>query len=97
MFALSDPKDTDYQSSCSHEHNDSCEQCELFGIVYGEIIKAVDQLDTLGNDEHSFKELKEELMFIMQKAKQDILLWKAHLLRSVSQDEARLDIIDSIS
>ena len=29
----------------------------------------------------------------MGKAKQDIVSWKAHLLRSVNQEEARLDIV----
>ena len=90
-FGLSDPKDTDYQSSCSHDHNDICEQCELFGEVYDEVKGAVDGLDQLES-----KELKEELLFTLDKAKQDILLWKAHLLRSDNQDEARLDIIDSL-
>ena len=90
-FGLSDSKDTDYQLSCSHDHNDICEQCELFGEVYDEVKGAVDGLDQLES-----KELKEELLFTLDKAKQDILLWKAHLLRSDNQDEARLDIIDSL-
>ena len=40
--------------------------------------------------------MKEELRFVMGKAKQDIVSWKAHLLRSVNQEEARLDIINAL-
>jgi len=32
----------------------------------------------------------------MGKAKQDIVSWKAHLLRSVNQEEARLDIVNTL-
>ena len=40
--------------------------------------------------------MKEELRFFMGKAKQDIVSWKAHLLRSVNQEEARLDIVNAL-
>lgn len=41
-------------------------------------------------------ELKEELSFTLEKAMDDIRSWKAHLLRSINQDEARLDVIDML-
>jgi len=40
--------------------------------------------------------VKEELRFVLGKAKQDIVSWKAHLLRSVNQEEARLDIVNAL-
>ena len=40
--------------------------------------------------------MKEELRFVMGKAKQDIVSWKAHLLLSVNQEEARLDIVNAL-
>ena len=40
-------------------------------------------------------ELKEDLRFGIGKDKQDIVSWKAHLLRSVNQEEARLDIVNA--
>ena len=39
----------------------------------------------------------EELNFIEEQAKQNIWAWKAHLLRCVNQDEARLEVIDSLN
>ena len=32
----------------------------------------------------------------MGKVKQDIVSWKAHLLRSLNQEEARLDIMNAL-
>ena len=40
--------------------------------------------------------MKEELRFVNGKAKQDIVSWKAHLLRSLNQEEARLDIMNAL-
>jgi len=40
--------------------------------------------------------VKEELRFVTGKAKQDIVSRKAYLLRSVNQEEARLDIVNAL-
>ena len=40
---------------------------------------------------------KEELAFVTSQAKQIIECWKTHLLRSVNQDECRLDILSNLS
>ena len=40
---------------------------------------------------------KEELVFVISQAKQSVECWKAHLLRSVNEDECRLDILSSLS
>ena len=46
------------------------------------------------NLEHLSKgQIHEELAFMTEKAKRDIIAWKSHWLRSVNQDKARLDII----
>ncbi len=60
-----------------------------------EIRKAVIKLGESRACDSSLMELKEELVFIVEKSKQDITSWKAHLLRSINQDEAR-DIIDKV-
>ena len=58
--------------------------------------RAVINLEEFRARDSSLVELKEELLFIVEKSKQDITSWKAHLLRSVNQDEARVDIIDKL-
>ena len=42
------------------------------------------------------EDARDELLFVFDQAKNNILAWKAHLLRSVNQDEARLDILDAL-
>ena len=41
-------------------------------------------------------EALQELKFIVGQAKSSILAWKAHLLRSVNQDEARVDTVEEL-
>ena len=43
VYALSDPKDADYQSTCSHHHNDCCSQCNGLAVVIDEIEKAIEK------------------------------------------------------
>ena len=40
--------------------------------------------------------MKEELEFITAHAKQNINAWKAHLMRSVNQDECRLQVLKEL-
>jgi len=42
------------------------------------------------------EDTREELFFVSDQSKQNILAWKAHLLRSINQDDARLDVLDSL-
>ena len=93
QYALSDPLDSDYQSSCDdHTHRDICDRCEELTTVLHEIEKAISKMPT-----HSVSEdTTQELLFVFDQAKNNILAWKAHLLRSVNQDEARLDVLDAL-
>ena len=88
VYALNDPTDRDYQSQCSHEHRPYCEKCDDLTKTIDDITAAIEAL--------AADELKEEQRFVMGRAKQDIVSWKAHLLRSVNQEEARLDIANEL-
>ncbi|KAL9966690.1 hypothetical protein ACROYT_G024802 [Oculina patagonica] len=88
VYALNDPKDRDYQSQCSHEHNTSCDNCDDLTKTMDEMEAAIEKLAS--------SDVKEELCFVMRKARKDIVNWKAHLLRSVNQEEARLSQLDAL-
>ena len=88
-YALSHASDPDYVKSCKHEHDLVCDRCNLFPAAVHEIESA------LGEDDISLEE-KVEMKFIVTQAKKNIEAWKAHLLRSVNQDQARLDILDKM-
>ena len=42
------------------------------------------------------EDTREELFFVSDQSKQNLLAWKAHLLRSINQDDAHLDVLDSL-
>ena len=91
-YALSDPKDKDYQSICEHDHLETCDRCELLASVLDDIDEALQKMSS----SNIASDIIEELTFIVDHAKQHIFSWKAHLLRCINQDEARLDVIDGL-
>ena len=80
-----------FQATCDHQHNDVCERCAVLGstltsIEAGLTAKYHNLATTLG----------EELEFRVKNAKTAIMAWKAHLLRSVNQDEARVQVLEEL-
>ena len=88
-YALSHASDPDYLQSCKHKHDLICDRCNLFPAAVHEMESVLDEGD-IPLDE------KEEMKFIVTQAKKNIEAWKAHLLRSINQDQARLDILDKL-
>ena len=75
--------------SCKHEHDLVCDRCNLFPAAVHDI-ESIFGYDDIPQDK------KEEMKFIVTQAKKNIEAWKAHILRSVNQDQARLDTLDKI-
>ena len=90
-YALSDPRDKDYQIICTHDHLETCDRCYLLSSVLAEI-HAIEKM----SDSNVSSDVVEEVNFIEGQAKQHIWAWKAHLLRGVNQDEARIKVIDAV-
>ena len=91
VFALSDPKEPAFQAQCGHDHEDSCDRCDQLALTLCEIESALTaQADNLLPD------VNEELAFMVKQAKANILAWKAHILRSINQDAARVDVLESL-
>ena len=63
----------------------------LFLKVLNENQKQVEMRQFLCEDD------KDEIIFLVQKAKQAISEWKAHQLRSVHQDVSRLDVLQCLN
>ncbi|KXJ08857.1 hypothetical protein AC249_AIPGENE14738 [Exaiptasia diaphana] len=91
VYALSHKtrKDTDHYVKCNHEHDLECDRCKLIPAVFEAIDTALTTA-TISNEE------KEEMSYLVAQSKKCIEAWKAHLLRSVNQDEARLDTIRNL-
>jgi len=76
-------------ATCEHEHDVKCDRCSLFPSLCDEINSALHEHDIPSDD-------KEDMKYVISQSKKSIEAWKAHLLRSINQDEARLDILKSI-
>ena len=88
-FALSDPVEADFQQPCSHEHVFSCDDCQGMKNVLREV-----RLGIEGSSWTPYgSEQREDLLYDFDRSKSDILLWKAHIIRSINQGEAKQDAL----
>ena len=88
-YALSYQADPDYVSSCDHEHDLACDRCDVFPNVVHEVESALQNAE-ISSDE------KDEMKYVVSLARKRIEAWKAYLLRSINQDEARLDVLKNL-
>ena len=90
-FPLSDPDNASFRDECDHLHNDTCDQCaSLHSALAGVETALAIQMENLTDDE------KGELSFKVTQATGNILAWKAHILRSIHQDRARVELLDML-
>ena len=75
-YALSDPKDKDYQMTCPNDHLDTCDCCEMLVLVLADIHDAPGMM----SESNVSCDVIEELVFIEGQATQNIFASKAHLL-----------------
>jgi hypothetical protein len=87
MYALSDKSEKQFRYKCNHGHNEKCEQCLTLEVALKNIEEAV--------DECSFQSVEDqdETLYLCHSAQRAIHAWKCHQLRSVRQDQARVDIL----
>ncbi|CAG2239647.1 unnamed protein product [Mytilus edulis] len=90
-WALSDTKEKEYAVECDHLHDLVCDRCNLLPDVLQMLIDRVNNTSELTNEE------KEEHLRDLEACSYKIELWKAHLLKTVNQDEARTKIFDDLN
>lgn len=91
IFALSDPVEEKFSADCSHAHSQVCPECK--GIA--DVPKTIE--DTIGNGSLDLTEKqKERARWDLDHAMSSIDAWKAHLLRTFQQDQARQDTLDQL-
>ncbi len=79
-YGLSDPKDTAFQAECSyHLPNLHCQNCE----------RTVFLRDGTEEDNHK----KDTLLYLIDSASDNINEWQKHILRSVNQEKAKLELL----
>ena len=90
-FALSDPnpKKTEFRQQCDHEHDDICEPCEKLKSLFVDLEREATSL----LDESS----KDELLYDLNVAKEQIEEWKKHILRAAQLQLGKEEILKSLS
>ena len=91
MYALSDPTENCFTQRCDHQHNQQCDQCEALEAVLRDIGSAVQ--DTRFSDDKE----RDDALYPYESATQAIQSWKSHQLRSVRQDQSRLDVLKRLN
>ena len=90
-FALSDAKEPSFQATCDPDHSDVCRCCATMASTLNDIEEGL-----VVQSQNMTSNTKEELVFRVKNAKTAILAWKSHLLRSVNQDGARVQLLEAI-
>lgn len=88
-FALSDSTDKCWKKKCEHEHDQRCDRCELLKSTLAKIPVLIEQYQT------DFA-LRDRLLYRVRQQIQCIIDWKAHQLRVVHQDQARIDVLNNL-
>lgn len=89
-FALSHESNKDFTTECDHQHDLRCDRCELIPFVFAKVELALKDSLALDSEE------KKEMEFVISQSKKNIQAWKAHLLRAINQDEARLNLLHDL-
>ena len=90
VFALSDPKEKEFQEQCDHSHRDACDRCDQLVSTICDIESSL--ATQAGN---LLPSVNEELAFTVKQAKANIFAWKSHILRHIHQDVARVDVLET--
>ena len=88
-FVFSFPGDKDYISPCDREHKERCDRCDILPRVVDEIQSAFESIDDGAK--------KDDMKFQVVQLVQKISEWKAHILLSSNQDQAQLDVLESLN
>ncbi|XP_068742860.1 uncharacterized protein [Montipora capricornis] len=89
-YALSDPHDSSFRQKCPHIHHDHCAEGVSLSTLLDQINRFVEQASFQSKDD------RDEATYVAKHSKEAIESWKAHHLRSVRQDQSRLQILEKL-
>ena len=88
-YAMSDPESEQFRSTCQHSPDVHCSTCRSLEEIMDEIIRETQHISMSEDDRSRMKhESKQSIDFIKA--------WKAHLLRTVNQEEGKQDALATI-
>ena len=79
-YALSNPKDSHYETKCSNNHNISCEECNHLSESLVRVKALIKEATDLT------KKDKADIEYDISNSIKNILLWKTHILVTINQE-----------
>ena len=89
VHALSDPENPDFCEECPHPHDIHCDRCDSLDSNFRDILKRID--DLVINDE-----TRTRINLENKECSRALHAWKAHLLLSVNQEEAKQNALTQL-
>lgn len=89
-FALSDPSNSFWVNECSHDHGLICKDCLLLSNTLNELRSTLERVNIMDD------KTRARYLHRYDQHVHHIWNWKAHLMRCVRQDQARLDILEDL-
>ena len=89
VHALSVLSAWEFRGECDHQHCYECERCESLEGVLREVAEMQDKANVT-------EEERGRLTFEFNESVRNIQAWKAHLLRSSNQDEAKQNVLQKL-
>ena len=86
VHALSDPSDLNLSGEYPHCHDIQCDRCECLDVALEKIAQKLDEVDIT-------EDQRARIKFQNKECARAILAWKAHLVRSVAQENAKQDAL----
>ncbi|CAF1460275.1 unnamed protein product, partial [Rotaria sordida] len=90
VYALSDAADKCWYQACDHNHDQQWDRCELLKNTLAKIRKYIEEYQ-------SDAAIRDRLLYRVQQQIQCIEDWKAHLLRTIHQDQSRIAILNNLN
>ena len=91
-LSLSDPQNEAFKQQCDHIHNKLCNYCCKLDEVFCNITNMIICPNVTLTDQQ-----QSQVMFDVSHAVEAIRDWKAHLLRSVNQEQAKQDVLRALT
>ena len=88
FFALNDPKEEQLMQSCLHSHLIGCDRCQELRDLF--LSLEIPERCPMASDDIC------DLRFLQDDCKDKIEQWKAHILRSVNQEEGKKEVLDKL-
>ena len=91
-LSLSDPQNEAFKQQCDHIHNKLCNYCCKLDEVFCNITNVIICPNVTLTDQQ-----QSQVMFDVSHAVEAIHDWKAHLFRSVNQEQAKQDVFRALT